>query len=94
MPAPELDGNLDCVFSTAGPSGLFDLVLVASTARYVFDFARGSASVVPLGASGDSASPHFAGQQAVSAEGRLLPVADDWSEIARDVETTQRLIPA
>ena len=94
VPAPELDGDLDCVFSTAGPSGLFDHVLVASTARYVFDFAGGSAWVVPLGASGHPASPHFTDQQAAWAEGRLLPICVDWEVIAREAEATQHLVPA
>ena len=93
MPAPELDGDLDCVFSTAGPSGLFDHVLVASTARYVFDFGGGSAWVVPLGASGHPASPHFTDQQNAWAEGRLLPICVDWGVIAREAEATQQLTP-
>jgi penicillin amidase len=95
VPAVELGGDLDCVFSTAGASGLFDDVLAGSTARYVFDLANMQAGgwAVPIGASGHPASPHFTDQQAAWAEGRLLSMEVDWTRLARDAEFTQQLQP-
>jgi penicillin amidase len=39
VPAAALGGDLDCVFATGSPIGVFDMVIVGSTARYVFDLA-------------------------------------------------------
>jgi penicillin amidase len=95
VPAVELGGDLDCVFSTAGASGLFDHVLAGSTARYVFDLADMDAGgwVVPLGASGHPASPHFTDQQGAWADGQLLPMQTDWTRLKREAESTQQLVP-
>lgn len=92
---PELSGDLDCVRAAIGPIGLFDHVVLASTARYVFDLAdrAGGGWVVPHGASGHPGSPHYTDQQAAWVEGALLPFEIDWEELARKTEATLRLEP-
>jgi len=82
-PAAALGGDLDCVFATGSPIGIFDMVIVGSTARYVFDLADRDAGgwIVPLGASGHPASPHFADQHQRWSDGELLPIVSDWSRL-------------
>ena len=67
-----------------------------SVARYVFDLGdwERSAWIVPLGASGHPASPHYADQAPAWAACRLLPMRYDWAGIARDAESRQALEPA
>lgn len=75
-PAVEVGGEWDTVFCTAHAAGTSFGVTSASVARYVFDLAdrTKSAWIVPLGASGDASSPHFADQQRAWAAGELVPV--------------------
>jgi len=83
------------VFSTGSAAGIFDMVIVASTARYVFDLADRDAGgwVVPLGASGHPGSPHFADQHQAWADGELLPIISDWSRLERDATARLQLSP-
>lgn len=96
VPMPELAGDIDCVFAAGGPTGLFDLAVAGSTARYVFDLAErdGGGWVVPLGASGHPGSPHYTDQQPAWANGELLPFVTSWDRLEREAETTQCLEPA
>lgn len=96
VPMPELSGDVDCIRAGIGPIGLFDHVVVSSTARYVFDLGdrAGGGWVVPHGASGHPGSPHYTDQQAAWVDGTLLPFVVDWDRLAREAEATQRLEPA
>lgn len=78
-PGVEMGGEWDTVFSAAHPAGFGFGVTTASVARYVFDLADRAASgwVVPLGASGDPDSPHYADQQPSWSAGELLPIFTD-----------------
>ena len=77
------------------PAAGFELTLT-SVARYVFDLGdwERSAWVVPLGASGHPASPHYADQSADWAAVRLRPMRYDWVRVAAESESRQRLEPA
>jgi len=63
--------------------------VTGSTARYVWDLGNRADSrwIVPLGASGDPASPHLADQLEHWSRGELIPVVDD------DVTATVTLRP-
>jgi penicillin amidase len=69
---------------------------LTSVARYVFDLGdwERSAWIVPLGASGHPGSRHYADQAGDWAAVRLRPMRYDWTRIAADAETHQRLEPA
>jgi penicillin amidase len=77
------------------PAAGFELSLT-SVARYVFDLAdwERSAWIVPLGASGHPGSPHYADQSPDWAAVRLRPMRYDWTRVAAEAETYQRLEPA
>lgn len=92
-PAVEMGGEWDTVMSAAHPVGFGFSVSTSSVARYAFDLADWNRSgwVVPLGASGDARSPHFADQQQAWAAGELLPMRFDWDTIAAAAESTTRL---
>ena len=72
--APELPGDNDCV-RCAGAFGT-DTAVRGSVARYVWDLAGFASSgwVVPLGASGDPASPRHDDQLPLWLAGELAPV--------------------
>ena len=76
------------------PAAGFELSLT-SVARYVFDLAdwERSAWIVPLGASGHPGSPHYADQSPDWAAVRLRPMRYDWTRVAAEAETYQRLEP-
>ena len=95
-PAVELGGEWDTVWSSAHPAGYGFGVTTASVARYVFDLADWdrSAWVVPLGASGEPTSSHFADQQPHWAAGTLVPMHYAWDQVAAAAESTTRLEPA
>jgi penicillin amidase len=77
------------------PAAGFELTLT-SVARYVFDLGdwERSAWIVPLGASGHPGSPHYADQTADWGAVRLRPMRYDWSRVAAEAESHQRLEPA
>ncbi|WP_240044527.1 penicillin acylase family protein [Nocardioides albidus] len=66
-------GDDDCVLATRALGGTGACVH-GPVARWVWDLAGDSRWVVPLGASGDPASPHHHDQQAVWAAGGSLPL--------------------
>jgi penicillin amidase len=71
-----IGGASGCVMATNQVGGLTTDALTGSVARYVFDPVDPSASgwIVPLGASGDPASPHFADQTERYGAVELVPV--------------------
>lgn len=93
-PAVPVGGEWDTVFSTAHPAGFGFWVTSASVARYVFDLADRSNDrwIVPLGASGDATSEHFADQQVRWAAGELVAIRS-WAELERDDAPAVRLSP-
>jgi penicillin amidase len=76
------------------PAAGFELTLT-SVARYVFDLGdwERSAWIVPLGASGHPGSVHYADQAADWGAVRLRPMRYDWTRVAAEAETHQRLEP-
>jgi penicillin amidase len=67
----------------------------ASVNRYVHDPSDWTRSVwiVPLGASGHPASPHWSDQAEAWSNVETIPQLWDWAQIEREAETTQRLDP-
>jgi penicillin amidase len=94
-PAVEIGGEWDTVWSAAHPAGFGFGVTTSSVARYVFDLADWDRSgwVVPLGASGEPTSPHFADQQAPWARGELIPMTYSWTAVRAAAESTVTLRP-
>ena len=92
-PAVAMAGEWDTVMCAAHPAGHGYGVSSTSVARYVFDLAdwERSAWIVPLGASGDATSPHFADQQASWAQGELVPMRYSWDAIEEHATARTRL---
>ncbi|MFI5400582.1 MAG: penicillin acylase family protein [SAR324 cluster bacterium] len=67
-----------------------------SVARYVFDLGDWERStwIVPGGASGHPASPHWQDQGLLYEAHETIPMLYGWQRIAREAETVQRLSPA
>jgi len=95
-PRVAMGGDAETVQAAAFIAGAGYTVTNTSVARYVFDLAdwERSAWVVPLGASGDPRSPHYADQLEAWSEARLLPMRYGWSRIRDEAETHQALEPA
>ncbi len=94
-PAISVGGDGDTVQAADFvPAAGFDLSLT-SVARYVFDLDNWerSAWIVPLGASGHPGSPHYADQSSDWAAVRLRPMRYEWTRVAAEAETHQRLEP-
>jgi penicillin amidase len=55
-------------------------------ARYVWDLAGVATSgwVVPMGAAGDSRSPHHLDQLEAWTQGRVLPIVTDWAALTEE----------
>lgn len=68
QPALSLPGDDDCVFAARALTGT-GACLHGPAARYVWDLAGQIGWVVPMGASGDPASPHYRDQHAPWAAG-------------------------
>jgi len=70
-------------------------VTAVSVNRYIHDPSdwRRSRWIVPLGASGHPASPHYADQAEMWAAVEYVPQLWDWDEIATEAETRQELLP-
>jgi len=95
-PAVEMAGEWDTVFSAAHASGYGFRVTTGSVARYVFDLADRANNmwIVPLGASGDSTSAHFADQQSAWVAGELVSMCLAWDRLERMAEDTVMLTPS
>ena len=92
-PPVGIGGDADCVNAGVADVGLG--VEHTSVARYVFDVGDwdNSAWVVPLGASGHAASPHYADQAGAWGEVRLVPMVYSWALVEATAETRQTLQP-
>jgi penicillin G amidase len=95
-PSVAVSGDGDTVQATAFIPAAGFAVTTASVARYVFDLNdwSNSAWIVPLGASGNPGSRHYADQAQDWADVRLRPMRYDWSRIRAQAEAHQRLEPA
>jgi penicillin amidase len=80
VPRTPLSGDTGSVLRTTSVPGVTDACSFGPAARYVWDLRdrRASRWVVPFGASGDPASPHFADQLPLWARGELIPLVTDW----------------
>ncbi|HWJ11556.1 MAG TPA: penicillin acylase family protein [Nocardioides sp.] len=74
-PRPAVAGDDDCVLATRALAGTGACVH-GPVARFVWDLAGDSRWVVPLGASGDPASPHHHDQQPAWAAGGTIPLEE------------------
>jgi penicillin amidase len=94
-PTIAMGGEWDTVMCAAHPAGFGFGVTGTSVARYVFDTADWDRSmwIVPLGASGDPGSAHFADQQERWARGELVPMRYSWDSIERAATETTILTP-
>jgi penicillin amidase len=94
-PSVAVGGDTDTVNASGYLPGAGYQVTLTSVARYVFDLGdwEQSAWIVPLGASGHPASPHWADQVTDWAEGRLRPMRYDWTRIRAGSESRQALLP-
>jgi penicillin G amidase len=94
-PGFELAGEWDTVFATSHAVGKGFAVTSASVARYVFDLADWDRSgwIVPLGASGECTSQHFADQRAPWAAGELVPMHYAWDGIDGVATERTELVP-
>ena len=90
--APPLYGGEGNGDATPGPF----TVSGTSVARYVWDTSDWDNSrwIVPLGASGHPASPHYADQAAIWADVKLIPATYSWDKIEREAESVQTILPA
>jgi len=72
------------------------VVTAVSVNRYIHDPSdwRRSRWIVPLGASGHPASPHYADQAEMWAAVEYVPQLWDWDEIGTAAETRQELLPS
>lgn len=75
-PGIEVDGDGECVVATLSHPGVTFEAVSGPVARYVFEIGDrpSGAWIVPLGASGDPASPHFADQQEAWSHGGLIAI--------------------
>jgi penicillin G amidase len=92
-PGIDMGGEWDTVMCAAHPAGHGYGVTSTSVARYVFAVGDWDDSrwIVPLGASGDPTSAHFADQQVSWATGELVPMRYSWDVIRAHATETQRL---
>lgn len=85
VPATPLRGDSDTVRCNAWLPGT-TVTTRGSVARYAWDLADRDASlwVVPLGASGDPASPHHTDQHDAWARGGAVPVVTAWDQLSEE----------
>ncbi|MDY7088070.1 MAG: penicillin acylase family protein [Actinomycetota bacterium] len=86
IPRTELGGERDSVLCLSSVPGVTDRCWRGPVGRYVWDIADRQRSrwVVPFGASGDPASPHFADQLPLWQRGELIPLVTDWSALIEE----------
>ncbi|MEV6596296.1 GNAT family N-acetyltransferase [Actinoplanes sp. NPDC051346] len=89
VPRTELSGDTDCVLATSTVPGVSDVCWRGPVARYVWDLGDRARSrwIVPFGAAGDPASPHFHDQLERWAAGELIPLVTDWNTLRKESET-------
>lgn len=83
------DTPLSSSYSHADPFNISG----TSVARYIYDLSDWDNSrwIVPLGASGHPASPHFADQAETWSRVEFLPMTYSWDRVKSTAETTQSL---
>lgn len=88
-------GYEDVPLATSGNCGLSKNASSGPVNRYLHDPSdwRNGRWIVPLGASGNSASPHVTDQQHLWADVEYVPQLYDWDDIARSRESLQRFSP-
>lgn len=86
-PTAPLSGDTGCVLSTESLPGIEDQSFRGPVARYVWDLSDREQSrwIVPFGAAGNHASPHFSDQLPLWAAGELIPVVTDWARLTLDI---------
>jgi penicillin G amidase len=95
-PSVEMGGDGDTVQAASFIAGAGYAITSTSVARYVFDLGDWERSgwVVPLGSSGHPGSAHYADQVEAWSRLTLLPMRYDWTRVAAEAVTHQRLDPA
>ena len=93
-PSVIVHGDGDTPLAGSYVHGTYDVSHI-SVNRYIHDPADWSNSkwIVPLGASGHPASPHYADQAKMWADVEYIPQLWDWAEIEKEAETAQLLEP-
>lgn len=83
LPSTPLAGDAACVMANESVPGGGHLCFRGSAARYIWDLSdrRNSRWIVPFGADGSPAGPHFLDQLPLWAAGEILPVITDWDQL-------------
>jgi penicillin G amidase len=91
-----LGGDNDTPFATGYIARLGMKATYAALSRYVFDVGAWDNCqwIVFHGASGHTASPSYDNQNATWAAGKMVPMLYDWSRIAAEATSHQRLLPS
>ncbi len=94
-PSLPVHGDGDTPLAGSYGNGRLFAVTGLSVNRYIYDPADWTRSrwIVPLGASGHPASPHYADQAELWAGVEYIPQLWDWEEIAARAEARQNLQP-
>lgn len=94
-PARPMSGDTDTVQAASFQPPTHFSVTGTSVARYLFDLANWDDSgwVVPLGTSGNAASPHFMDQSEAWQAHELHPMLYSWERIEAAAESRQQLLP-
>tara|TARA_Y100001949_G_scaffold99798_1_gene84164 strand:+ start:31 stop:1521 length:1491 start_codon:yes stop_codon:yes gene_type:complete len=93
-PRVEAPGDSDVPFASGSPTSAEFSIKTGPINRYIHDPSDWGNGrwIVPLGSSGHPASPHFSDQQRMWAKVETIPQLWDWKVIAKDAESTQRLV--
>jgi penicillin amidase len=93
-PRVEAPGDSDVPFASGSPTSAEFSIKTGPINRYIHDPSDWGNGrwIVPLGSSGHPASPHFSDQQRMWAKIETIPQLWDWKVIAKDAESTQRLV--
>ena len=93
-PRVEAPGDSDVPFASGSPTSAEFSIKTGPINRYIHDPSDWGNGrwIVPLGSSGHPASPHFSDQQRMWAKVETIPQLWDWEVIAKDAESTQRLV--
>ena len=94
-PAMSLGGDGDTPLASSYSHADPFAIAGSSVARYIYDLSDWDNSrwIVPFGASGHPASPHFADQSSIWADVDFIPMTYSWNEIERSAESSQTLSP-
>lgn len=88
-----LGGDRDCVQANSSVPSLGHACVFGSAARYYWDLSPRGANrwIVPLGASGDPASPHFEDQAPIWSRGAMVDAIRDW-DVLRATSTATTVL--